>query len=161
MVSLDNFGEFLAGHFGVITSGHSRNLVRVDGIPRVVGIIGFFNSNLWNDSSVFSPFDSIQVGQSSVPATRQDFKIGSALPSSPENSKFTCIPAGYNSGLGKITISATLGSTGGSGTILESVKTQAMVAQSNIADFIFFRDVITPVIFISGQQIFVTYEVLI
>ena len=164
MVTLDNFGIFLAGHIVPITSGSSRILTDVVGLTHTVRLIGNSSNKVWNDTGFGSLGDFIQIGKGSTPATRQDFKIEDPFTTAPESSRFVCIPAGYNSGLGKITISGTLGSTGGTGTITEVTKEQAMINTSNptvLKNFCFFRDNISPVNFIIGQSVFVSYEVLI
>jgi len=164
MVTLDNFGIFLSGHFVNPTTGINVQLINTSGASQTVKIIGNSSNEVWNDTNLGTMNDFIQVGSGNTPATRQDFKLETPFGTSPESARFVCIPAGYNSGLGKITITGTLASTGGAGTINETTKEVRInqnTSPTNIQSFIFFRDNISPVAFIIGQQIVVDYEVLI
>jgi len=164
MVTLDNFGIFLSGHFVNPTASHSVSLTNTSGAVQTVRTIGNSSNECWNDTNLGSMNDYIQIGSGVTPATRQDFKLETPFGVAPESARFVCIPAGYNSGLGKITITGTLASTGGSGTITETTKEVRInqnTSPTNIQSFIYFRDIISPVAFINGQQIVVDYEVLI
>ena len=164
MVTLDNFGIFLAGHFTAPTSGKNVDIVDKSGVTQTVKIIGTSSNGVWGETNNGTIADYIQIGKGTTPATRQDFKLEDPFVTSPESSRFITISAGYNSGLGKITISAVLASTGGSGSITEVTKEQQMTKitpSQSLGQFLFFRDLISPVGFIIGQTVNVSYEVFI
>ncbi len=164
MVTLDNFGIFLAGHFKAVSNVATLvTLKDIAGLDRVIRIYGSSSQDVWCDSDEGTVSDFAQVGKGTTPATRQDVNIEDPFPDAPENSRRSSIVAGYNSGLGKITISTVITPTGGSGSVTEIVKIQGMIGANNtITGFhTFFRDNISPVGFIIGETINVSYEVLI
>lgn len=117
------------------------------------------NQLLYNLASL----KTVQIGKSATGVTRQDFKLETPFTNSPESSSFVSLNGGYNSGLGKIEIPATLSNTGGSGIIKEIVKFSRVHKQTNegLQTIIIFRDLVNDVSFIQGESINIVHEVLI
>lgn len=166
MVTLDNFGIFLAGHFKPVNNSTQTVIIKdIAGADLSVRIFGSSSQDCWTDADEGTVSDFTQVGKGTTPATRQDTNIETPFTNSPESAKQACLSAGYNSGLGKITISTVINPTGSSGTITEVVKIQGLIGVFPSGTFTnftaFFRDIISPVNFISGQAINVSHEVLI
>jgi len=162
MVLNDNFGTFLAGHFGAVFNGGSKTIspmIDVGNVGRTVRIIGAreFDRN-WNDVTN----SLMQVGKGTTPATRSDFKIETVLDDSPEDVQFPNSIAGYNSGLAKITFSIQISNVGGNGQVTEVAWTKFMkLNNNNTATFLFSRDVIPAKDFIIGQEINAELAILI
>jgi len=164
MVFMDNAGLILAGIFRPRSTGAKV----VNGILREDTGASFGTSVYQTSTNTtiynVSPIKSVQIGESSTPATRQDFKIADPFSVAPEASPFSSLNGGYNSGLGKIEIPATLASTGGAGTIKEVVK-RAQVRDTfggaTNRTIIFLRDVIQDSSFIIGQSVSINHEVFI
>lgn len=164
MTTLDNFGIFLAGHFRAISgSTKTVTLKLLTGADTTLRIYGTSEQDCWTDTNEGTVSDFAQVGKGTTPATRQDFNIEVPFVGGAEGSRQSSIPAGYNSGLGKITISTVITPTLGSGSVTEVVKIQGMIRLATTATdfFAFFRDNVSPVNFISAEAINVSYEVLI
>ena len=157
MVSLDNFGIFLAGHFRTLTGGATDvTLKNIAGVDRSVRIYGTNSQTCYNDLNDGTVNDRAQVGKGLTPATRQDVSIESPFILAPESNEILSIIAGYNSGLGKIEISTVITPTGGSGAVSEVVKISSIIqlATANPESFAFFRDNVSPVAnFIIGETI--------
>jgi len=155
----DNFGEMFRRLW---TSGGTASLID-------------FNNNLFSYTTVGTQEtyvdtagvttlgSAVQIGSGVTPATRQDFSIESAFASSPENVKTFTGDGGWNSGLGKITISTLISPTTGSGAISETVLFGVWRSTLNTFRFnLLSRDNISPVVnFISAQTINIDYEVLL
>lgn len=162
MVTLDNFGIFLAGHLGAPTGGRNVTMIDKTGANQTVKVIGTSTNQVWGEVTAGTPTQFIQVGKGTTPVTRQDIAIESPFTTAPESTRFATIPAGYNSGLGKVTFSGTIGATGGSGSVTEVTKESRIKNTGNLLqDFLYFRDIISPASFIIGQAINVSYEVFI
>lgn len=140
---------------------------QVNGLIKVNG--GVFNTRIYatqGDTNRFNfdgVFRQVQVGNSSTPVTRQDFKIDSPFPDSPESSRQNCIEGIYNSGLGKINQATLISTTGGAGSITEVCKffrCRNLIGQVGEVVCI-FRDIVSPVGFIAGESINIDHEVLI
>lgn len=167
MTMLDNFGEFLKGHFTILSDG-DRNTAFVtttNGTSRTLKIYGNSASLVWNDTqSVGAQGDFGQVGKGTTPVTRQDINIETPFPDSPENAKQVSLAGGYNSGLGKITVQTNITPTGGSGAVTEFCKINNMaVIETNTFEIIALtRDLVSPQAnFIIGETISASLEILI
>lgn len=166
MVITDNFGKFLAAHFHILSSGNiSVTLDTIAGSSVTVRVYGTSSTAVWNDTDLGSVSDQAQVGQGVTPATRADINIETPFPTSPENSRITSTPGGYNSVLAKITIPTVITPTGSSGTITEACKYNTMIQNTlgpNPQIFLFFRDIVSPgVNFMMAEAINISHEVLI
>jgi len=163
MVALDNLGLLLAGIFRNASTGNGQvfNLKATNGAVYSTRI--YATQGDTNRSNFDGALRQVQIGKSSTPVTRQDFKIGDPFPDSPESSLNNCIDGGYNSGLGKISQTCLISTTGGAGTITEVIKAFRIRDQFTQSGrtLIMFRDLITPENFIAGESINVEYEVLI
>ncbi len=161
MVFLDNAGIMLAGIFRAPSTGTTTvfGLLNTGGASFGTKMYSAQNQLLYN----LSALKTVQIGKGNTPVTRQDFKLETVFPDSPESAQFTNLNGGYNSGLGKIEIPATLASTGGAGTITEIVKYTTVHKQTNegLQTIILFRDLVSDVGFIIGESINVNYEVFI
>lgn len=161
MVFLDNAGIMLAGIFRAPSTGTKTvfGLLNTGGASFGTKMYSDQGQNLFN----LAPLKTVQIGKGNTPVTRQDFKLETVFPDSPESSSFASLNGGYNSGLGKIEIPATLSNTGGAGTISEIVKFSRVHKQDNsgLQTIILFRDLVSDVGFIIGESINVNYEVLI
>lgn len=106
------------------------------------------------------PFGSrIQVGSGTTAPARSDFFIESPFISAPESQGKATPNGGYNSGLGQVSVGATIGATGSSGTVAESMLSGIWVDVANIdRQILLFHDAISPTVsFISAQFINVNY----
>jgi len=165
MVFTDNFGILLAGIFRTPSTG----VKSVGGLKRAdTGAI--FSTGIYqtNTNSTFTwnvGLQTVKVGKGTSTPTRQDFDIENPFTTSPESGTFANLVNGYNSGLGKIEIPATLGATGGSGAISEYVKYVSLrdnIGGSTNRTVIFIHTEIDPAVnFIIGESINAILEVLI
>jgi len=163
---LDNFGEFLKGHFTILsTAVRTTPLKNLGGVTRTLRIYGDSSDFLWNDTNaVGAKGDFGQVGKGTTGATRQDVNIETVFPDSPENAKQVSLAGGYNSGLGKITVQTDITPTGGAGAVTEFCKINNMNPQdtNTFEPFTLTRDIISPpASFIIGETISASLEVLI
>ncbi len=162
---VDNFGQFLKGHFTILSTGvRTTPIVNLAGVTRTLNIYGNQATFVWNDTNaVGTKVDSGQVGKGTTPATRSDFKIETPFTNAPESAKQVSLAGGYNSGLGKSTIQTNITPTGGSGSVTEFCKINNMtVDETNTFEpFVLTRDVFPPVAFIMGETISASLEVLI
>jgi len=165
MVFMDNAGLILAGLFRTPSTGAKSAI----GILREDTGASFdtsvyqteTNSTIYNVAPITN---TTQIGEGSNPVSRQDFKIADPFGVAPEASPFFSGNGGYNSGLGKLEIPATLANTGGAGTIKEVVKRASIrdnIGGSQNRTIIFLRDVISDTSFIIGQSVNVIHEVFI
>lgn len=163
MTVLDNLGLMLAGIFRSPSGGNRQ----VDGLKNTGG--GVFNTriyatqgdtNRWNFDGALR---QVQVGKGSTPVTRQDFRIESAFPDSPESVLNNSVDGVYNSGLGKISQATLISTTGGAGTITEVIKVFRIRNLANQTGQVcsIFRDIVSPVGFIAGESININHEVFI
>jgi len=166
LVVNDNFGILIAGLFRApSTGGKSVVMKNISGADQTVRVFSTDSSNLFNDTtSGANGRSKVQVGEGSTTPTRQDVNIEDPFGVSPESDRIdVTLPAGYNSGLGKISIATLINPTGGSGAITEVclymfINNSAPVSQT----FLIFRDVLSvPVNFIASQAINIDYEVFV
>jgi len=164
---LDNFGEFLKGHFTILSTGvrDTAFVITTNGTSRTLRIYGTSSNFVWNDTNaVGSQGDFGQVGKGTTPVTRQDINIETPFPDAPENSKQVSLAGGYNSGLGKVTVQTDITPTGGAGAVTEFCKINNMsVIQTNTYEIIALtRDLVSPpASFIVGEAISASLEILI
>ncbi len=158
---LDQFGVWLAGLFS-FQSASARNILikSTGGIIKTVGVYtsGTFFGILQGGITVGA---KIQVGSGSTAPARTDFTIETPFGTAPESSAFVA-PSNpvYNSGLGNFKYNSSI-STGGAGTINESILTARWRDIGLTVDnYILFRDIISPsASFIAGQTIALEYTV--
>lgn len=142
------------------------------GIRTVTGMLDItganYSTNVYhtnsNNTFAWTPAQiTIQLGQSGTPPTRQDPTIGSVFGNAPENAPSNNLVAGYNSGLGKLTISGVpISPTGGTGTIREFVKfIRTKDTSSGTRTIIYARTLTNVASFIGGESINVDWEILI
>ncbi len=163
MVILDNLGLMLAGIFRPPSSSNGQ----VDGLKNTGGTV--FDTRLYatdGDTNRWN-FDGalrqVQVGKGLSTVSRQDFKIESSFPDSPESSLNNCTNGVYNSGLGKITQPCLISSTGGAGAITEVIKVWRIRSLANQSGqtCAMMRDLVSAVNFIQGESINTEHTVLI
>ena len=163
MVFTDNWGKLMANIFQVPT----QNGI----IFTMQDITGVFKNYLvykdrdirdyWNGSAGVS---YAQVGKGTTPATPQDFQIEIPFTNGgvEDVAKITSI-FGYNSALGKITITTSISPTGSSGTINEVVKINSVepVGTNSATRNLWLRNLVPSTDFISGKTINIEHEFLI
>ena len=147
----DNFGEFLKGIIGI--QGFSGKELDTDNL---------FNYTASSSNQAYNMFNTgigmgstWRIGKGTTPATRQDFKIEDPFVTGAEASLQSTIGgAGWNSGLGQISIS---------GAISESILVCAWRSTTDSAHHrsVYSRDNISPVAnFIIGETININYTLL-
>jgi len=140
----------------------SNNLAVVmkltNGLTANIKAIGTIN-NWYSFSLNRSAGTRIGVGAGITPPARSDFQIETPFGSAPESGFTNTTDGGYNSGLGQVSASSTIGATGGAGTINESALLGFWVDTANIARALALaRDAISPApSFIAGNFINVNY----
>jgi len=153
---MDNFGEVFAGIFTPTVNKPTRivNLIDSSGTPRTVDVYDGISDTCFNDSQA----GFMQVGKGTAPVTRQDEDIEVPFSNGGiEDSRFSNPTGGYNSVLGKVSISGQLSPTFGAGTITEVCKFNRW----NGFFFLIYHDLVAGVGFIATEQINVTYEVFV
>jgi len=162
MVLNDNFGKVLAFIFRPpsVGNGLSFQMVNTGGTLFNVHLYGLNgNTGRLNHPALTS---RTKLGDGTTPATRQDFNVESELNDVPEKNDFNNNQAGYNSGLGKVSIASSVSPTGGSGAVTESINIQIYNNElGGNNNCILTRDVFSPVNFISGKTINVELSYLI
>jgi len=159
---LDQFGIWLAGIFSKDT-GVTKNVImkQESGANETVSIYTNSNVNNFNRTTSSNKGCLIQIGQSSTPPARTDFKISTAFVTAPESIRFNAVldPV-FNSGLGNFKYISSI-IAGGSGTINESILLSDWVVIGAIDKiFTLFRDIISPgQAFIAGQSIALEYTI--
>lgn len=151
----NNYGNILRGWFRPATS----IVVILDddgGVPRNIQLGG--SGSAWNNDTGGSRF---QVGQGTTAPSRSDLAIETPFANTgPEDSLQNSNVGGYASGLGQITITATIGPTAGSGTVTETVDMWHFqdVTTSVPRNFLMAHDAISPgVSFVLAQTLTVQY----
>ena len=161
MVFTDNLGLILAGIFRTQTT----NVKSVGGITDITGATFSFRIYGANTDNAFGWIlsnNTVKIGKGTSTPTRQDEDIENPFTTAPESGTFANLGHGYNSGLGKITIPATLASTGGTGGISEYVKRQTVRdTGAGTHTIIFLRNTFTPVNFIIGESVNTELEIII
>jgi len=168
LVVNDNFGIIISALFRTPQAGGIKTVILQNDLAqnKSVNVYDISSGNCFNDVNVLTVGTAlVQVGKGTTPATRQDFNTENVFPDSPEADKNQVTrPAGYNSGLGKITIATQITPTGGVGAITEVnyfLKWQEKDT-GTIQTFMLFRNILgTPVNFIVAQTINVDQEILI
>jgi len=129
-----------------------------NGLTANIKAIGTIN-NWYNFSLNRSAGTRIGIGAGVTPPARSDFQIETPFGSTPESGFTNTTDGGYNSGLGQVSASSTIGATGGSGTVNETVLLGFWVDTANIARALLLaRDAISPApSFISGNFVNVNY----
>jgi len=154
----DNFGQFLKGiiGFGGFSSQDENN-----NPFNYITVSTNQAYNMFNTGLSMGAF--LRIGKGTAPATRQDFNIEVPFVGGAEANFFNVIGlAGWNSGLGQISISGAI-TAGGSGSISETVLACVWRATTDSAHHrsIYSRDNISPVSnFIIGETINVNYTLL-
>jgi len=151
----NNYGNILRGWFRPATS----IVVILDddgGVPRNIQLGG--SGSAWNNDTGGSRF---QVGQGTTAPSRSDLAIETPFANTgPEDSLQNSNVGGYASGLGQITITATIGPTAGTGTVSETVDMWHFqdVTTSVPRNFLMAHDAISPgVSFVVAQTLTVQY----
>jgi len=150
---MDNFGIAFAGLLIPVATQRTSSveIINSSGNPVNITIYGFGSGALSTSGG------KIQIGKGTTPPTRQDFKIEVPFTNGGiEDSGFNNQAGGYNSVLGEITVAGVLSPVLGSGIIKEVTKTNGWSG-----DVLIFHDLINDVSFIAGQQVDVSYSVLI
>ena len=158
----DNLGKVLATLFRAPTTGAKTvtGLLRADGG-------GTFSTSVYQNSTI-SDFmwlvthQLVQVGKGSSTPTRQDVTIESPFTVAPEQSPFGNLGRAYNSGLGLITIPASLTNLGGAGAVSEFVKfvsIRDLIGASTNRIVLWARDTFQGVNFIAGETINTDWEI--
>jgi len=142
---LDNWGTWWALMGGVNngfffpkqTNGSTANNFKSKGTTQ----------NWYNFTLSATAGTRIQVGSGATPPTRADFFVDTAFGTSPESVSFNTPIGGYNSGLGQISYGASIGATGGSGTVAEAITILVFVDLGNISRAMAItRDLISPTV---------------
>lgn len=113
---LNNFGLF----FGALLSGNRTTQIVKNQSGSNKNLRMWGNSNMFNVTDVITVGGMVKIGSGSTPASRSDFTIQTPFGNSPENSLRNTGNAGYNSGLGQVTIPTLISPTGGAGSISEA-----------------------------------------
>ena len=160
----DNLGKLVAGLFRPPSTGAKTvtGLLRRD-----TG--GSFNTTVYNTQTNTTyawtnPNQNVQVGKGTTPPTRQDYNVEQAFASAPEANPFPNLGKGYNSGLGKIEVGATLSNVTDNDSVSEYVKIVTIrdsVGGATTRECIWVRDTFTPQAFLAGENIVTNLEVLI
>ncbi len=164
---MDNFGELLKVlSYQLITGANeSQGLTDITNTPintflrdMNAGASGFTFLNTASSARSFGV--RLQVGSGSTTPTRQDFNIGTAFGTSPEDTPFNTNSAGYNSVSGQITFGNNL-VAGGSGTVAEAIAQLFIIDTGAVAKTVMiFRDLISPSLgFIMGNTIAVDWVI--
>ncbi len=137
------------------------------GTPRIVSVRGNEGTsrNLWYRLNVGGSFvstgSSIQVGQGTTPPARSDFDVETAFANGgPEDTSGGVNVSVYNSTLGRVTVSRTIGPTAGAGTVTEAGHFMGLLAPTEafLRRYLMYHDAVSPgVSFILGQNINVFY----
>ncbi len=163
MVVNDNLGIIIAGLFRAPSALVKTVVLKnKDNNPVNINVFATDSGNLFNDTNVSVAKARIRIGKGTTPATRQDFDIETPFSTSPESAWFNVIgTAGWNSGLGQISIGGGISATG-SGAISESAYSTVWRATDSAHHrSLFSRDNISPVVnFINGETINVNYVLL-
>jgi hypothetical protein len=154
----DNYAEWFGSMFAC--DSNNKNLTEEDGL---VDILRFYTTT---DNFKFNQVNSglggvgtrVKIGTGITPATRQDFKVETFL------ANLNSGNGGYNSGLGKIDIPATLTSTF-TDTISEVGLYGVWFSATpigRIGEYLLSHDIINPVVpVLNGQIINVDYQLLL
>ncbi len=161
MTVTDNAGKLLATLFrGAITTGTLAivgGMKSTDGVVNGINLYGTATSTQSYFRSSFLSF--MQIGKGVSVKTRQDFAIEDPFIASPENTLQPSLISGYIDGSGLVTIGVTISPTGSNGTITESIKvSQGRTTSVLTKNFCFFSDSIPPTPFLTGQNVFVEYQ---
>jgi len=162
MVLTDNFGLFLAGHFGKINNNGSKvvaGFLDDTGVSRSLQIYGQRGSDKnYNDVGG----SQMQVGKGLTPVSRQDFNIENVFASSPEKDKVTTALAGFNSGLGKISFASTIPNVTDNDSVTEVCHFRTMQTNAPATKvFLMIHDLVSPVSFITGETINTEHNLLV
>lgn len=167
----NQFGEFLRVLFNSVSNAiRSVTLTDKDSVAKTFRVTGQGQSfeHFWNNSNFTSAVSfmggSIKVGSSGTTPTRADLDVNGQFPDAPENiEKSTSSLSVWNSGLGQITNGVSIGATGGSGNVAETVLFMEMddFTSNNVSEEInFAHDLISPVVpFGFGTMINVAYTI--
>jgi len=164
LVVNDNFGILISALFRA-PSALVKTVVLKDiaGVSRNLDVFNTDGANLFND--VATAISKVQVGKGLSPATRQDVNIESPFTNGgvEDNRIDITQPAGYNSGLGKVTVATLINPTAGAGAITEVCYYLFIRDNSGtVQTFLIFRNNLTvPVNFIASQSINIDSEVFI
>lgn len=162
MVFMDNWGKLMANIFIVPTTSGATFLLK-DLNNNTQTCVTYKDRDFDDHWNQLASQSFAQVGKGTAPVTRQDFKIEVPFTNggAEDNLKITSL-FGYNSALGKITISTSISPTAGSGTITEVVKVNSIQnLTAGLFQFLVTRDLVSPVNFISGKSINIEHEILI
>jgi len=162
MVVLDQWGLIFAQMFRPPSAGTSPTF----NVNETTGSLRTFR--FWgNHSGLLYMFrggrNKAQVGKGVSIVTRQDFGIENPFTNGGvEDGAVNSAFGGYNNALGRLQFSTQITPTGGSGSVTEVIKiTGFSDSGGTVRELAMFRDVVSPVAFISGETITVTHEVVI
>ncbi len=150
-ILLDNYGNFIKG------------LIAQDGFTTVEDSGGAESFNMKSQNAGYNMANGdtlgafLKIGSGITPATRQDFNIENII-----QSQFNLAgTAGYNSGLGQISITGSIVATGGGSITETGLFNRWRGSDSSHHNIMISHDIIPPASFIVGQTITVNYIILL